>query len=329
MKRAAVLLLFSVLLVACSSRNPVYHFTEGPIFGTSFHIHYEYKDGVKLDDDILQLMSEFNSSLSNYDPNSIISRFNQNDPTVLADDFFTTCFERAHVISVATNGAFDLTVAPLVNVWGFGFAKEDSVYPLLIDSLLEYTGYDKVLLKDKRLIKESPLIMLDASAIAKGFGVDVVSEYLESLGINNYLVEIGGELRCRGFNSRDSLWRVGVDKPLENMFEREFQEILTLTNISMATSGNYRQFYERDGVKYSHTIDPQTGYPVRHSLLSATVLAKDCMTADAYATAFMVMGFEKTCRFIEADSTLEALLIYSDEDGTLSTWASEGMTDKL
>jgi len=328
MKRIIVLLLIFGLLAACSSREWVYHFTEGPIFGTSFHIHYQYNKGTNLDENILQVMSSFNSSLSTYDPNSVISKFNQNDSSVIADDYFTMCFERAQVISKATQGAFDLTVAPLVNVWGFGFAKEDSVSPELIDSLLNYTGYEKVFLKDGKLIKEDPAIMLDASAIAKGLGVDVVSEYLESLGIINYLVEIGGELRCKGLNPKDSLWRVGVDKPLENMIERELQTILTLTNISMATSGNYRQFYERDGVKYSHTIDPHSGYPVRHSLLSATVLAKDCMTADAYATAFMVMGLEKTRQFVEADSTLDAFLIFSDKDGNLDTWASEEMDYK-
>jgi len=329
MRRILLLLLISGLLAACSTHEPVYHFAKGPVFGTSFSIIYEYEEGKSLDEDIIQVMSEFNSSLSTYDPVSVISRFNQNDPKVVADHYFTECFEKALEISEVTEGAFDLTVAPLVNVWGFGFAKVDSVFPGLIDSLLEFTGYEKVVLKDGKLIKDKPGIMLDASAIAKGFGVDVVSAYLESHGIVNYLVEIGGELRCKGFNPKDSLWRVGVDKPLENMLEREFQAILTLTNISMATSGNYRQFYEKDGVRYSHTIDPYTGYPVRHSLLSATVLAEDCMTADAYATAFMVMGLNKARQLVEADSSLEALFIYSNENGDLVTWASEGMLDKL
>lgn len=329
MKRILTLLFISVLLAACSSKELIYHSVEGPVFGTSFLIYYKYEKSKNLDKDILRVMKEFNSSLSTYDSSSVISRFNRNDSKVVADHYFTKCFERARKISVSTKGAFDMTVAPLVNLWGFGFSREDSVYLGLIDSLLNYVGYEKVVLKDRKLIKENPEIMLDASAIAKGMGVDVVSEFLESLGIDNYLVEIGGELRCRGLNPKDSLWRIGIDKPQENMLERELQEILSLTNISMATSGNYRQFYERDGVKYSHTIDPYTGYPVRHSLLSATVLAEDCMTADAYATAFMVMGLEKTRQFIEADSTLEALLIYSDEDGNLVTWTSEGMAGKL
>ncbi len=329
MKRILILILVTCSLIACSTKEKEYQFANGPVFGTSFHITYEYVKGKNLDEDIIKVMREFNSSLSNYDPTSVISRFNENDPQVLADKYFTQCFNRACQISMLTDGAFDLTVAPLVNAWGFGFAKEDSVSAELIDSLLKFIGYEKVLLEDGRLIKDKPGIMLDASAIAKGLGVDVVSLYLESMGISNYLVEIGGELRCKGLNPKDSLWRVGVDKPLENMFERELQAILSLTNTSMATSGNYRQFYEKDGVKYSHTIDPHTGYPVRHSLLSATVLAEDCMTADAYATAFMVMGLDKAKRLVKADSTLDALFIYSDEEEGLLTWASDGMTGKL
>ncbi len=274
-------------------------------------------------------MNIFNRSLSTYDNESIISRFNQNDPEVLADQYFSICFERAYEISQLTQGAFDMTVAPLVNVWGFGFTQKDSVYPELIDSLLQFTGYEKVSLSEGKLIKDDPRIMLDASAIAKGLGVDVVSDFLESKGVVNYLVEIGGELRCKGVNKKGVDWTVGIDKPIENLMERELQVVLNLTNSAMATSGNYRQFYVEDGVKYSHTIDPRSGYPVRHSLLSATVIASDCMTADAYATAFMVLGLEKTKQLVEEDPNLEAYLIYSDENDEIATWVSVGMQGKL
>lgn len=325
------ILIFSLLLFlgSCSPESISYHKYEGPIFGTSFHITYAYRERSSLDDQILKLMQDFNRSLSTYDPKSVISRINTNDPQVRADAYFTRCFEAAVKVSVATDGAFDLTVAPLVNVWGFGFTKRDSVYPQLIDSLLKFTGYQKVRLEDSRLIKQYPQTMLDASAIAKGLGVDVVAEFLEEKGVTDYLVEIGGELRCRGKNPKGELWRVGVDKPIENMLDHELEAILRLSNTSMATSGNYRQFYEKDGVKYSHTIDPKSGYPVRHSLLSATVLAPDCMTADAYATAFMVMGLEKTKELVLADSQLEAFLIYSNDAGEWLTWVSPGMEDKL
>lgn len=329
MKYLFSILIFAGLLSACSTQELVYHSSVGPIFGTSFSIQYEYKEDQPLDDEILELLNKFNSSMSTYDKSSIISRFNNNDPEVIADPYFTSCFNRAVEISIATNGAFDMTVAPLVNVWGFGFTKKDSIYPELIDSLLILTGYEKVTLKEGRLVKDNPGIMLDASALAKGQGVDIVSEYFEELGIGNYLVEIGGELRCKGLSPSDTLWRVGVDKPIENLMERELQAILTLTNTAMATSGNYRQYYEEDGVKYSHTIDPKSGYPVRHNLLSATVFAADCMTADAYATAFMVMGLSKAKEIVLADNNLEAYLIFSDENGEMATWASPGMEDKI
>lgn len=329
MKYVISLLLIAGLLTACSPKELEYQFFEGPIFGTSFSITYKYKEDHNLDKGIMELMNEFSSSMSTYDTNSIISRFNRNDPDVTADNYFTTCFNRAVEISKASDGAFDMTVAPLVNMWGFGFTKKDSVYPELIEELLSITGYEKVKLKHGRLIKENPGIMLDASALAKGQGVDVVSEYFESLGIENYLVEIGGELRCKGLSPSDTLWRVGVDKPVENMMQREFQAILTLTNISMATSGNYRQYYEKDGIKYSHTIDPKSGYPVSHSLLSATVLAPDCMTADAYATAFMVMGYKKAKKMVQDDKNLEAYLIFSNDNGEMLTWVSEGMVNSV
>jgi len=269
-------------------------------------------------------MEKFNASLSTYDPQSTISRINNNDPKVKPDAYFTACFKRAQEISQKTGGAFDMTVAPLVNAYGFGFTSRDSIYPALIDSLLEITGFEKVKLDDDALIKEDPRIMLDASAIAKGFGVDVVANYLESKGVRDYLVEIGGELRCQGKNPRGTDWNVGIDRPLENLIERQIEAYISLSGAAMATSGNYRQFYEMDGVKYSHTVNPATGYPVDHSLLSVTVIANDCMTADAYATAFMVLGFEKSVVLTQEMESLESFLIYSGFEGELLTWASPG-----
>jgi thiamine biosynthesis lipoprotein len=324
MKQLFGSIIILVSLLSCSSQSLEYHSYSGQIFGTTFSIKYEYKSGKSLDNQIMEVLQEFNSSLSNYDPKSVISRVNQNDQSVELDQYFIKCFTRAQEISLLTDGAFDITVAPLVNLWGFGFTQKDSVYPELIDSLLRVTGFEKVKLVEGRIVKENPGIMLDVSAIAKGYGVDVVSEFLESKGIRNYLVEIGGELNCKGLSQRNDSWRVGIDKPIESLLDREIQAVLALSNISMATSGNYRQFYVENGVKYSHTIDPKSGYPVRHSLLSATVLTKDCMSADAYATAFMVMGFEKAKRIIESNPDLEAFLIISEDADNLITWASEG-----
>lgn len=329
MKKIAPIILLLFAVVSCKPVAFTYHYTEGQIFGTSYHITYEYPVNKSLDRGIVAVMNKFNGSLSNYDPESVISRFNTNDQKVKADDYFTTCFNCAQEISRKTNGAFDITVAPLVNIWGFGFKHKDSVYPERMDSLLQLTGFEKVKLMDGKLVKENPGIMLDVSAIAKGYGVDVVSEFLESKGISNYLVEIGGELRCKGLKKDGSKWRVGVDKPIESMLTREIEAVLLLSDISMATSGNYRQFYVENGVKYSHTINPATGYPVRHSLLSATVLAKDCMTADAYATAFMVMGLDKAKKLLADQTELGALLIYSDSTGEMRIWSSESLSGSL
>ena len=169
--------------------------------------------------------------------------------------------------------------------------------------------------------------MLNCSAIAKGYAVDVIAQLLDRNGVRNYLVDIGGEIVAKGRNSRDGLWRIGVNKPVDDSLSinQELQTILQLTDRGMATSGNYRNFYYRDGKKYAHTIDPRTGYPVEHNLLSATVIAKDCMTADAVATAFMVMGLDETRAYIKKHPEIDVYLIYSDEDGQLKTFYSEGM----
>ena len=305
----------------------MYHVLEGPIFGTSFHFEYEYYQNKTLDSEFMKLLEEFDLSLSTYNPESIISRINSNEEEVELDVYFRTVFNRAQKISHNTEGAFDITVAPLVNAYGFGFTEKEVeiVTDTRIEDLLSITGYEKIRIKGDKIIKDDPRLMLDVSAIAKGYSVDVVSMFLEDKNVKNYLIEIGGELRCKGMNSKGVLWKIGVDKPIENMLGREIQVVLSLTDVSMATSGNYRQFYELDKVKYSHTIDPKTGRPVTHNLLSATVLASDCMSADAYATAFMVMGLEKSMELASADPDLEAYFIFSAEDGAFKSTYSEGM----
>ena len=271
------------------------------------------------------MMNEFELSLSTYIPGSVISRINSNDPDVVPDAYFRTVFNRAQQISMRTEGAFDITVAPLVNAYGFGFTEKERITDERIQELLTLTGYRKIRIHGDKVIKDDPRIMLDVSAIAKGYSVDVVSMFLEDKGVKNYLVEIGGEMRCRGMNSKGNKWRVGVDKPIENMIERQIQIVLNLSDISLATSGNYRQFYVEDGVKYSHTIDPKTGKPISHNLLSATVLATDCMTADAYATAFMVMGLEKAMEMVNSDPELEGYFIFSSPDGAFNSTYSKGL----
>jgi thiamine biosynthesis lipoprotein len=264
-------------------------------------------------------------------PESVISRINSNDPAVRTDTLFDVCYHAAERIWRETGGAFDITVGPLVDAWGFGPEGPEPVDSAIIDSLRQLVGMEKVKLEDHRLVKSDPRIRLDVNAIAQGFSVDVVGSYLESLGVRNYLVEIGGELKALGRKAPGDPWRVGVDKPLDNnnIPGARLQVVLHLADKALATSGNYRKFYEKNGVKYGHEIDPHTGYPARNRLLSVTVLADGCMWADGYATAFMVMGLEKSKAFVEARDDLDAYFVYSDDQGKYQTYYTRGFDNMI
>lgn len=304
----------ALIMGSCTANNNPYIFNEGRIFGTYYHIVYDSGAGDK-HDAIKELLASFNSSLSTYDSNSTISRFNRGMQNVVADPFFKRVLETAAVVSENTNGAFDMTVAPLVNAWGFGFRKMDQVTPQLIDSLIQFVGMQNVAIENGLVIAKRVGVMLDASAIAKGYGVDVVAALLKECGIKNYMVEIGGEVVTAGVNPKGAHWRVGIDKPVDDplVVNRELQLIIQISGKALATSGNYRNFYEKNGKKYAHTIDPRTGYPVQHSLLSASIVANDCMTADAYATACMVMGLDESMALIESLTGIEGCFIYQTD----------------
>ena len=248
------------------------------------------------------------------------------------NEMFLSVFKKAMEISENTGGAFDITVAPLVNAWGFGFKSGSDPGKAQIDSLLNIVGYKKVTLEAGKVVKQDPRIMLDCSAIAKGFGTDVIANYLRSRGVKNFMVEIGGEIVTSGINEERLPWKIGVTKPSDDPLSDKGSELMTILNVTdkaMATSGNYRNFYYKGGKKYAHTIDPKTGCPVQHSLLSATVIADDCATADAYATSFMVMGFEKARKFLEKHTELMVYFIYSDEKGNNAVWFSPSLKDKI
>jgi len=299
--------------------------------GTTYHITYKSKEKLDLQDEIDTLLADFDRSLSTYLPGSIIARINRNDTTVRPDNHFSEVFHKALEVYEATDGAFDITVAPVVNAWGFGFTEKADVDSNMIDSLLQYVGMNKIALIDGKIVKQLPGTMLDVNAIAQGYSVDVVADFLDHSGIRNYLVEIGGEVRTKGRNPRFRIWTVGIDKPVDNNFipGEMVQAKLLLKNSSLATSGNYRKFYEQDGIKYAHSIDPKTGYPVLSNLLSVTVQTRDCMTADAYATAFMVMGLEKTIKFLSKHEELQAYLIYSEKDGNMKTFATKRLKRRI
>lgn len=309
-----LLFAFIVLLLFPSCQQNVYQHNEGKVFGTYYHIVYASK--VDLESEIKLVLDSFSHSLSTYDSVSIISRINQNRE-FKTDSFFRTVFRRSEEISLLTDGAFDITVAPLVNVWGFGFSKMGDVNEHLIDSLRSFVGMNRVRLRNEVVQKDLPGIMLDASAIAKGYSADVVANYLKQKGVSNLMVEIGGEVATAGVNPKGSKWKLGVDKPYDDpaVLKRELEMVVALSGEALATSGNYRNFYMKDGKKYAHTIDPKTGYPVDHSLLSASIVAKDCMSADAFATACMVLGVEKSMQLIESLPSLEGCFIFHTDSG--------------
>ena len=301
---------------------------EGAIFGTFYHITYQ--SITPMQDGIEQTLEQVDNSLSPFNKQSVITAIN-NNICLDADSMFTEVFNLAKQISSNTNGAFDITVAPLVNLWGFGFQHMDSVSDCIVDSLLQFVGFGKVSLVDGIVKKEFPETMLDCSAIAKGYGVDAVGKYLERQGVKNYMVEIGGEVRVRGTNPKGALWKIGINRPISDPTntKNEIEQVLNVTQLSMATSGNYRNFYEKDGKKYAHTIDPRTGHPVQHSLLSSTVLTQDCSVADAYATAFMVLGMDEAQKVLATHHELQAFFIYTDSLGQTKEWFTEGIKEMM
>lgn len=301
-------------------RNIPFQRSEGMVFGTVWHATYQSDSA--LSHSIMQELSRVDASLSMFNPMSTVSRINSGESEE-TDSLFRMVFTQAQQISEATNGCFDVTVAPLVNAWGFGFKKGELPDSSQVDSLLQFVGWDKLTLEGNLLHKSDPRMVLDFSAIAKGFGVDQVASLMRRKGISNFMIEIGGEIVVSGHNPKGEKWSIGVNKPVEDSTStnQEVETILHLTDCAMATSGNYRNFYiSPDGRKLSHTIDPHSGRPVQHSILSSTVVAPTCSMADAFATSFMVMGLDEAKKVLSKHPELQALFIYSDENKELKIW---------
>ncbi len=307
MRRLLIIVCGLLLLVSCAQKE--YRQNSNFVFGTIYNITYQSDKDLQqeIETELMKVDGEF----SMFNPQSTVARINSGDSTVERSEMFNEIYQLAQTVSRETDGAFDITVAPLVNAWGFGFKHEQLPTPEQVDSLLQLRN------------------QMDFSAIAKGYGCDVVARLLESHGIHNYMVEIGGEVVVSGKNAKGDDWHIGITKPTDDSLsvEGEMQTVLSITDHAMATSGNYRNFYYQGGRKYAHTIDPRTGYPVQHSLLSATVLADNCATADAYATSFMVLGVEGAKAVLARHPELMAYLIYADEKGQLATWASPALSD--
>lgn len=303
---------------------------QGAAEGTSYNIVFEAEDGYGLQDAVDVMIANFERSLSIYDADSIIARVNRNEEVEL-DPYFISVFSRAKEISAKTNGLFDISAEPLFREWGFSFKKGVEADSSRIDELLSHTGMDKVSINGNKLVKDNSQIQLNVNAIAKGYSADIVANLLDTKSIENYLVEIGGEIRTKGISPRGGAWMIGVDRPLDtNLIPgQDVQVTLALTDKALATSGNYRQFYVKNGKKISHTINPRTGYPVDHTLLSVTVIADDAMSADAYATAFLVAGIDGSLDILnDIDERIDVLFI-SDENGEFEVQYTEGFEEYI
>lgn len=312
----------------------------GEAQGTTYTVKLVGKGKKVTKSEIDQLLNAFDDYLSTYKANSKITLFNANSDNFEFTDefsFFTRCLNESQVIFENTDGAFDPTVFPLIEAWGF---FKDEKHPLTkagADSILPYIGFQKDKLLSYRvatydadgkkltLTKIDNRVKLDFNAIAQGLSVDIVYEFLKEKGFKNIFVEIGGEIRVAGKNQEGNEWRIGIDKPVDEQ-ERELQAVVSLTNRSLATSGNYRKYYEIDGKRYAHTINPKTGLQVEHNLLSATVLAPNCAQADGYATAFMVMGKDKTLEFVKTHPELKLdVFLITFEKGKFKTYSTKGV----
>ena len=322
-----LLIVGTVVIIRHQSSIPYQH-NSGMVFGTTYNITYQCDSN--LHNSIIRELEKVDEALSPFNKKSLITAINNNHD-IEVNDMFADVFLLAQKISDDTSGDFDITVAPLVNAWGFGFKNGTQPTKHNIDSLKNIIGYKKVRLEGRKVVKKDKRLMLDCSSIAKGYGSDVVARFLQKRGVKNYMVEIGGEIVTKGISPKRVPWKIGVTRPVDDSLSvsKELQSVINVTDKAMATSGNYRNFYYKNGKKYAHTIDPHTGYPVQHNILSATVIADNCATADAYATAFMVMGLEKAQKLLEHHPELMAYFIYSDKDGKNKTWCSEKLKKKV
>lgn len=327
MKTIFLLYCTSLLLYSCQTKI-VNTKISGPVFGTSYGITYYSETTKDFQKEFDSLFSVINKSLSTYKEDSEVSKINRNQDTKV-DAHFKTVFNASKYVFKETEGAFDPTIGAVVNAWNFGpKGKVIGLDELKIDSLMTSVGFDKVRLLNDRVVKENPMTFLDFNAIAKGYGVDVVSQFLDSKNIQNYIVEIGGEIRCKGINmEKQKPWKVGVEKPNFDGTQSLIKTI-DMHDEAMATSGTYRKYsIDEDGNRYSHIIDTKTGYPSKTNLLSISVITDNCMYADAYATAFKAMGIEKVQQFLQTHPELKVFLIFENENKELDTLNLNGFPE--
>lgn len=321
--------LLAFFLLSCqfafsSAQEPIK--IEGNAQGSTYHITYYDSLNRNFQPEIEKILQDFDKSVSTYLSSSIISRINRNESNVKVDKYFIACFNKAKEVWKNTNGAFDPTVYPLVNAWGFGPGKKQKIEKHIVDSILQFVGFNLIELKGNKIVKKDPRVALDFNAFAQGYSVDVVSEFLRSKGIRSFLVEIGGELYANNVKPNGDKWTVGIEKPIDNKeSENPLKAYAKFSNLAIATSGNYRRFIVEDGIKYHHHLDPKTGYPSKNNLLSASVFSKECISSDANATGILVMGLEKAKAFLKEHTELQAYLIYSDDKGNYQIYQTPGL----
>lgn len=329
MRRALFLLCLAAgILSACRSESR-YRVLTGANH-TTYRIQYQYDR--TLDREIEAAFRRYYHSINAFDSLSVISRINRNESTE-TDSLFRHVFRTAMALSAQTDGLFDVTCAPLINLWGFGFQQPGRVTPQAVDSIRAFVGFRKVRLTGNRLVKDDPRVLLNFSALGDGTICDLLGGLFDAKGISNYLIEVGGEVLAKGKNPHGRNWRVGIVKPRDDLSgaaDGELEQIVQLPErLGLATSGNYRNFYIKDGKKYAHTINPVTGYPAEQDILSATIIAEECILADACATAFMVLGSDKARALQRNYPGIDYFIIYTDSLGKYRTEYSAGMKKYL
>lgn len=314
-KIGASVIIAALFLLAGCRQEKQYFEVKGRLH-TPYQLKFEHT--CSLEKEIDEQLAYFYYLFNAFDSTSLISQVNRNE-TDEVDSLFARVMNEAQLVSRQTGGAYDITSAPLINLWGFGFSRGDSVTPEAIDSVRAFVGYEKVRMEGNRVVKADPRVILNCSSLADGCVADMLAGMLESKGVTNYMVDFGGEIRVRGLNPRGEPWRLGITKPIDDAtgLTQEIQQVVHFDRpMGMATSGNYRNFYIKDGRKYAHTIDPRQGSPVQRDVLGATVIAPEAMVADAYATACMVLGSQGARRLKAAGAEFEYYLIYSDSTST-------------
>ena len=327
--RKGLLLIIGVMVLASCAKQPKKMVLQGLAQGSYYAITYFDEQNRNFQREIDSIFHAVDLSVNLWVDSSVISKINRNEDVTL-DKIFIDNFNIAQEAARLSDGYFDPTVSPIVAAWGFSYKTGDSITPQLVDSLKQLVDYKNIRIEDGKVVKANPNMKLDFNAIAQGYTSDLIASFLDGKGIKNYLVDTGGEIMARGEKPGGSPWIVGIEKPAENWDSEQVVQVrIALRDKGLVTSGSTRKYVERDGKRYSHCIDPKTGYPVEHNVLSATVLAENSVWADALASICMVMGLEKSLAIIERMDGVEAYYIFANDQNELETFATEGFEKLL